>query len=234
MNVRRHLSRFAFAPNFVLVAAFLGAAMVASPALARTSDSPASPPAGPEITYTKVFKASYPEFTEIKIDQSGAGTFDLRQMDEDANPQPFQVSPALARKVFDLAAKLHDFDGLDLDVHKRIANLGEKTFRYDNGSESHHVTFNYTLNDSAVALLSVLDGLARQEGDIANLQRTMRYDPLGVNDALAEIEKDVTDKVLPEPASLLPALDQVAANQRVITLARDRAHQLAARLRSAQ
>lgn len=186
----------------------------------------------PEITYTKVFKASYPEYTQIKISSSGDGTFDLRQLDEDANPQSFHLDATLVQRIFDFAAKLHDFDGVDLEVHKRIANLGEKTFRYDNGSETHEVTFNYTLNESAVDLLSLLDGVARQEGDIANLQRTMRYDPLGVNDVLAEIEKDLAQKAIPEPQSLLPALDQAAGNQKVINVARDRAHQIASGIRS--
>ena len=42
----------------------------------------------PTITYRKIFKSSYPEFVEIKLDGSGHGTFDIRQLDETAAPQP--------------------------------------------------------------------------------------------------------------------------------------------------
>ena len=30
------------------------------------------------VTYRKIFKSSYPEYVEIKISDSGTGTFDIR------------------------------------------------------------------------------------------------------------------------------------------------------------
>ena len=56
--------------------------------------------AGAQITFRKVFKTSYPEFVEIKINQAGSGTYDIRQLDEDPNPQPFEVSAPLAAANF--------------------------------------------------------------------------------------------------------------------------------------
>lgn len=188
--------------------------------------------AGPTITFRKVFKTSYPEFVEIKVTQSGSGTFDIRQLDDDPNPQSFEVSPALAQKIFDLAGKLHDFQGVDLEVHKRLANLGEKTFRYDNGAENHEATFNYTLDPNAAQLEILFEGLTREESDLADLQRTMRYDHLGVNDAVMQIQSDYETKQLPEPDRFLPLLDQLAANTQYIDIARDRARTLAGQIRS--
>ncbi len=143
-----------------------------------------------------------------------------------------QIDAPLVHSIFDLTAKLHYFDGVDLEMHRRIANLGEKTFVYNRGAESHHVTFNYTLNRDAAELQVIFEGLARQQIDIANLDRTMRYDPLGVNDVLMQIEKDLDRKLLPEPGQFLPSLDRLAADQHFIDIARDRARKLAIRVRS--
>lgn len=184
------------------------------------------------ITYRKIFKSSYPEFAEIKLDQSGHGTFDIRQLDEEPNPQPFEVNASLAERIFALAAKLHNFQGVDLDIHRRIANLGEKTLRYDKGSETHEVKFNYTLDDSASQLMAIFEGLARQATDLSDLQRTMRYDRLGVNDVLQQIEQDYNNKLFPEPERLVGALDQVAADSKFIDIARQRARNLAAKIRA--
>lgn len=192
----------------------------------------ASPSDGATITFRKIFKSSYPEFVEIKVADSGSGTYDIRQLNDDANPQPMKVDPALVQKIFDLSAKLHDFNGVDLEMHRRIANLGEKTFRYDRGAESHSVTFNYTLDRSAAALLDIFEGLSRQQTDLSDLVRTMRYDRLGVNDVLLQIQKDYDRKLLPEPQQLLASLDQLAADTHFIDIARDRARTLAARIRS--
>ena len=105
----------------------------------------------------------------------------------------------LRTKIFGLVNELNRFKGMDLDVHRKIANLGEKTFRWENGSESHEVKFNYTLNSPAAQLLQICEGLARQQELIELLQRRIKYDRLGVNDALLQLENDVNKGVLPEP-----------------------------------
>jgi len=186
------------------------------------------------ITFRKVFKMSYPEFVEIKLNESGKGTCDIRQLDEDPNVQPFEVSAAEAGKIFWLAAQLHYFRGVNLDVHRRIASLGQKTFRYDKGSVANEVTFNYTIDENATQLLNIFEGLSRQESDLSDLQRTMRYDRLGVNDVLQQIERDFDNKLLPEPERLLPSLDKLAADEKYIDIARQRARTLASRIRSGQ
>jgi hypothetical protein len=189
--------------------------------------------AGAEITFRKVFKTSYPEFVEIKINQAGSGTYDIRQLDEDANPQPFEVSAPLAQRIFALAAKLNNFQNVDLDVHRRLANLGAKTLLYQKGAEKHETDFNYTLDDTATQLVNIFEGLARQTTDLSDLVRTMRYDHLGVNDVMQQIERDYNNKLLPEPERLLPTLDQLAADEKFIDIARTRARNLATRIRSA-
>ena len=207
------------------------AATPAKSALPSAASS-AAPTGGAEITYRKIFKTSYPEFVEIKINESGSGTYDIRQLDEDANPQPFAIGAPLAERIFSLAAKLHNFQGVDLDVHRRLANLGEKTFEYENGAEKHETKFNYTLDESASQLVNIFEGLARQTADISDLARTMRYDRLGVNDVLLQIESDLNNKQIPEPERLLPILDQLAGDDKLLDIARQRARTLAGHIRS--
>jgi len=48
--------------------------------------------------------------------------------------------------MFGYAADCTIFQGLDLDVHRKIANLGEKTFRWEQGNKKFETKFNYTLN----------------------------------------------------------------------------------------
>jgi hypothetical protein len=231
LKPRRH-------PKFpALAAIFLLAAAVSLPVslhgqTAKASSAFSSASGDAVITYRKVFKTSFPEFVEIKVKQNGSGVYDIRQLDDDPSPQTFEIDPSLAQKIFDLAGKLHDFQGIDLEVHKRLANLGDKTFRYDKGAENHETTFNYTLDSTAAQLLTLFEGLARQESDLSDLQRTMRYDHLGVNDVMMQIQADYDNKQLPEPDRFLPLLDQLAGDAKFIDIARDRARTLAGRIRS--
>lgn len=187
---------------------------------------------GPRITFRKVFKSSYPEFVEITVTQSGTGTYDIRQLDEQASPQPLQIGAPLVQRIFALATKLHDFQGVDLEVHKRLASLGEKTFRYQNGSQDYQVTFNYTLDPTGAELTSLFENLSQQETDLSDLTRTMQYDKLGVNDVVQTIESHYNDKILPEPGQFIAPLQKLAADAQYVDIARERARKLADRIRS--
>jgi hypothetical protein len=194
--------------------------------------SSAAAPSGGVFTYRRIFKSSVPEFIEIKIPQNGEqGSVEIRQLDDEAGASPFEVGAGLRSKIFELIAELGYFKGLDLDVHRKIANLGEKTFTWANGGEIYTVAFNYTLNSTAMQLLQICEGLAREQELLELLQRRAKYDRLGVNDALLQFENDLNKGVLPEPARALPLLDQIGADSRFVEIARQRARALAERIR---
>lgn len=223
MNLSRKIS-------FILIFAVAPLACFAS------QDAPNSGSTGgtqsATITFLKVFKSSYPEYVQIKVNETGAGTFDIRQLDDSPNPQPLNIGTDVTQKIFQLASQLHDFQGVQLAAHRRIANLGQKTFKYEKGSESYEATFNYTENGAANQLLSIFEGISREEADISDLQRTMRYDPLGVNDVLLQVQSDYKQKLLPDPRQLLPSLDAIAKNDQIINIARDKARNLAGQIRN--
>jgi len=189
---------------------------------------------GATVTYRRVFKGSTPEFIEIKLSEDGTASFDIRQSSEDADPRPFQVSAPVQAKIFALAGELHNFEGADLDVHRRVADLGQKTLRYEKGGQVHETQFNYTINHSATQLQTIFEGLAQQLEDLDLLQQRLKYDRLGVNDALVQFEMHLNQRVLPEPERLLPVLDNIAADSRLVDVARERARALAQRIRTSQ
>jgi hypothetical protein len=194
--------------------------------------SPAVASSGAKLTFRRIFKSSTPEFIEISVrDDSDAATFEIRQLDEDPGSSPFEVSAPLRARMFQLAAQLNHFQAQDLDVHRRIANLGEKTFRWEQAGQVHETEFNYTLNSAANQLLQIFEGLARQQELLTLLKRSMRYDRLGINDALLQFESDFNRKLLPEPQRALPTLDQIAGDSRIIDIGRQRARALAERIR---
>ncbi|HEY2117950.1 MAG TPA: hypothetical protein VGH37_02090 [Candidatus Acidoferrum sp.] len=192
----------------------------------------AATPSGGVFTYRRIFKSSVPEFIEIKIPQNGEqSTVEIRQLEDEPGASPFELGATLRSKVFELIGQLGYFKGLDLDVHRKIANLGAKTFEWNNGPEVYTVTFNYTLNSAAIQLLQICEGLAREQELLELLQRRAKYDRLGVNDALMQFENDLNKGILPEPARALPLLDQIAADSRFVEIARQRARSLAERIR---
>jgi hypothetical protein len=186
------------------------------------------------ITFQHVFKGSSPEFVEIKVSEDGAATFDIRQLSQDPQPAKFEVGQAVRSKIFQLAQEARNFQGADFDIHRRVAYLGEKVFRYEKGAEVHETRFNYTIDRVASQLVMIFDGLSQQQQDIDELEQKLRYDRLGVNDALRRLEADLGRARLPEPQRALPVLERIAEDTRVVELARQRARSLAERIRSSQ
>ena len=201
------------------------AVMLIGPLLLRAAN-------GATITYRRVFKGSNPEFIEIKIGEDGSAAYDIRQLTEDPDPQPFQVSDTVRAKIFELAGELHNFEGLDLDVHRKIADLGQKTFHYEKGAEVHETHYNYTLDRTAMQLALVFEGLFQQQRDLITLEQRLKYDRLGVNDALHQFEQDLGQHTIPEPERLLPVLDRIGADSRVVDVARQLSRALAERIRT--
>src|SRR5713226_10314700 len=83
---------------------------------------------GATLTFRRVFKSSSPEFIEISVrEDSDEASYEIRQLDDDPGAAKFEVSSGLRAKMFALAQQLNRFQGQDLDVHRKIANLGERS-----------------------------------------------------------------------------------------------------------
>jgi len=213
--------------------AMIGSGVTLASAQARASASAASKPSSQnaKITFRRIFQGSSPEYIELCIwDDAKTATYEIRQMDDDPGSAPFEVGDALRSKIFGLSAQLHNFQGLDLDVHRKIANLGEKTFRWEQAGVSHETKFNYTLNPAATQLLQIFEGLARQQEHYELITRRMRYDRLGIYDALLQFESDLNRGLLPEPGELVPLLEQIANDPKFVDVARKRAQLLLGRI----
>lgn len=184
-----------------------------------------------KVTFRRIFQGSSPEYIELCIwDDAKTATYEIRQMEDDPGSAPFEVGEPLRTKIFGLTAQLHNFQGLDLDVHRKIANLGEKTFRWEQAGVSHETKFNYTLNSAASQLLQIFEGLARQQEHYELITRRMKYDRLGIYDALLQFESDLNRGLLPEPQRLVPLLEQIASDPKFVDVARKRAQSVIGRI----
>jgi hypothetical protein len=182
------------------------------------------------LTYSRTFKGSTPEYILITVDSKGLGTFEGHKLDETQSPRPFQLSAATTERIFALAGQLHNFHSVDLDSHKKVANLGQKTLAYQQGEDVSRVVFNYTENRTARQLVELFEAVSTVEEHIAALEFEMKYDPLGLPQELLQIQIELNSKSLADPEMLLPTLEKIAHGSRFLHLAQDRAQQIIDRI----
>jgi hypothetical protein len=208
----------------VLAAAWCGAG--------RCLGAAQADPAPPKLTYTKSFKGSVPEYVRISVDASGVGTYEGRKLDDPPNPVPVRLSPGVTARLFDLARELGYFRSIHLEYHKKIANLGQKVFTYQQGAEVYRAEFNFTLNRRAQELTNLFDGISSVEQHIAALQYSMKYDPLGLPGELRQIQIDLANGALADPGLMAPLLEEIARNSRFMHLAQVRAQDILQQVQS--
>ncbi|HLY59954.1 MAG TPA: hypothetical protein VKV95_04240 [Terriglobia bacterium] len=190
------------------------------------------PPAPARLTFTKVLAGSTPEFEEITVDSNGSGAYDGRKLSEPASPRSIQLSSATTQKVFALAHSLNDFKSIDLESHKKVANLGQKTFSYEQGGVKNQAEFNYSLRREAQELAEVFERIGTVEEHAKALEYDSKYDPLSLPKELLLIQIDMDNKGLVDPELMTPVLEQISRNSHLLHLAQARAQDILQRIHS--
>jgi hypothetical protein len=176
------------------------------------------------LTFSKSFPGSVPAYCFVQVSKDGALLY--KESETDDNPVRAKMLQSKVDELFDLAAKLDHFKG-NLESGLKVANTGKKTFRYEDGSGGKtEAVFNYSTDLNAQQLLDKFELIAESERAYIDLDRTVHFDKLGVNDALAEIESLWLDKKLAAPQQFVPLLTRVATHESFMHLARDRAARL--------
>ncbi|HEY7306845.1 MAG TPA: hypothetical protein VH601_22155 [Bryobacteraceae bacterium] len=176
------------------------------------------------LTFTKSFPGSTPPYTYISIDHTGA--LEYKESPTDDQPLKVQLRESEAEPLFSMAAQLEYFRS-SLESGLKVANTGKKTFRYEpeNGPATE-TSFNYSTNVTAQQLLDRFEQIAASERAYLELDRTIHFDKLGVNDALADIESLWLRKQLAAPEQFLPLLTRISTHDSFMHLVRDRAARL--------
>ena len=185
--------------------------------------------AEPSIFYSKSFPNSTPAYVSLLIARSGDIIY--KEAVDDEQPVKFKIEPAEAAEIFALAEKLDHFSR-PLESGLKVAFMGEKTFRWDPDGKPQEQKFNYSQDLDANKLQDWFERITESEMLFFSLERTVKYDKLGVFKALLQLEAAYDRKRLVAWPQYLPLLDRVAKNSSYMNVARDRAASLAEAFRA--
>lgn len=190
---------------------------------------PVAPATQPRIIFSKSFPGSTPAFIQISVGKNGAAEY--REDPKDEDPLKFQLTEAESGAIFALAQKLDHFSR-PLESGLKVANMGMKTFRFEGDGPPHETKFNYSEDLDAKALADWFERIAESERALIDLERSARFDKLGVQDSILRIEILRDQKRLVAEKQFLPLLDRVANNESYMRMARSRAAALAESIRA--
>jgi hypothetical protein len=183
----------------------------------------------PRIFYSKSFPGSVPAYVSVQIEKDGKSVY--QEAPDDESPVAFKLPEQEVAAIFALAQKLDKFKR-PLESNLKVANMGVKTFRFEHGAEKNEVKFNYSLDEDAKALADWFERIAETQMLHFGLERTVRFDRLGVNKSLLQLEAAYDRNRLVAVERFLPMLDRVAKNDSYLHMARERAASLAEAFRN--
>jgi hypothetical protein len=159
-------------------------------------------------------------------------TLPARASDPAPAPQPFgrefNVTPATAGKIAELAHGLHNFSVTCASKAKNIADTGRKRLTYLGPDGRGSCDYNYTENKNVQALTDIFQGVAETMDQGRRLDFLHRYDRLGLDDAIAFLAQEVSSGRALEIGIIAPSLHAIAEDEEVMQRVRARASSLLA------
>ena len=183
----------------------------------------------PKLFFSKTFPGSRPAYMEVRLDREGRAEY--REGPDENNPIILKLSQADTDAIYALAAKL-DYFNRELESGLKVARMGEKLLRWEQGAEKHEAKFNYSTDTDAQTIHDWFERINESAMYFIDLERAAKYDKLGVNQALIKLEAGWDRRRLVALPLFLPLLDRVDKNDTYLNMARERAARLAAIFRN--
>lgn len=203
--------------------------LLTAPLLSAQQPSAAPPPtpAQPAVTYIFDWPQGIPwTGYSITVQSDGKtqfkGTPHPDESDTDTDPvdQNFTMWENNRQKIFELAQKLNYFRG-NFDAHiKHIAQTGSKTLEYQSPQVHGSSTYNYSQNPDVQTLTRIFTGISMSIDYGRKLAFQYRYDKLGMEQRLKELEGLQADHGVEELHVIAPILRKIAADPNMMNISR--------------
>jgi len=146
--------------------------------------------------------------------------------DIDVFQQDFTMSETNRSKIFELAKKLNYFHG-DFETHmKGIAQTGRKTLEYNSPAAHHSSTYNWSQNAGVQELTRLFLSIANTLDYGRKLAFDYRFDKLGMDTRLKELEGLRANHYGEELNAIAPILHKIADDPDMMHISRQTAQQL--------
>lgn len=160
----------------------------------------------------------------LQVDEHGNGSFAWAPQPLDQNARAIRVSPETRLRLFGGVPAVQAQHCETRAAH--IAQTGRKVMLWRAGAGTAECTFNWSddpaLNDAAAAFQGIAETLRFGE----ELARLHRFDRLGLDAALDQLQTETRQHYAIELGNIAPTLDSIAHDERVMERARRKAARL--------
>ena len=160
----------------------------------------------------------------IALTPQGAGEARLKARGEQEIRIPMQLT-ATGRDKFIalLTATNYIADGDKYESTKKVADLGMKRLVLEMTSGRREASFNFSTLREVTDLGVFFDALINQETILVDIDTALKFDRLSIPKRLEQIENELRANRIGDPQRLVPLLEKIEADSRLVNFARTRA-----------
>lgn len=158
------------------------------------------------------------------LNADGTGEVRLKRRGLEEVQMVVALSPSGVQQFHNVIAATNNLaDAGNYETRRRVADLGLKRLVLEMASGKKEARFNYSDLREVIALSTFFDALLNQHAVVFDLETAMRYERLTVPEKLDQIENELRSNRIADPPGLIPVLEKVERDARILQYARERA-----------
>jgi hypothetical protein len=167
----------------------------------------------------------------VNFKADGTGELTFKRRGSEAVHLSLKLSPAgHTRFLAVLAATNHLSGAANWESKRKVADLGRKRLVLEMTDGKREADFNYSDLKEVNALATFFDGVLNQGTIMFDMETALRFERLSVPERLDSIESELKANRIADPPGLIPMLEKIEQDSRVMDYARGHAQQMKQRI----
>jgi hypothetical protein len=158
------------------------------------------------------------------LDPAGKGRATLKRRAADEVKTNVSLSADARDRFLALLAATNNLDQAETyESPRKVADLGTKHMTLEMPSGKREAEFNFSQRKDVVDLVNFSDGVIAGESLAIEIDTALRFDRLSIPKKIEQIEDGLKSNRYADPERLIPILDKILADQRIMNFARNHA-----------
>jgi hypothetical protein len=167
----------------------------------------------------------------VSFAPDGKGKSEIKRRGSEKLESALELSPSGRTKFLAVIAATNNLENRqNYETKKKVADLGRKRLTLEMPSGNREADFNYSDLKEVNALATFFDGLLNQQTLALDFDTAIRYERLSVPQRLDQLESELKSSRIGDPEGLIPLLDRITQDDRVLNYAREHAQRLKTRI----
>jgi hypothetical protein len=183
------------------------------------------------FTYCREMPRGLYEKQCVSFAPDGKGKSEIKRRESEKIESVIDLSPSGRAKFLAVIEATNSLENRqNYETKKKVADLGRKRLTLEMPSGNREADFNYSDLKEVNALATFFDGLLNQQALILEFDTAIRYERLSVPQRLEQLESELKSNRIGDPEGVIPVLDRIMQDDRVLNYARDHAQKLKNRI----